>query len=117
MAGGTDILKQLICQNCGGHIDRHTLQCPYCETQYNGELQQMPKIIYGERRDYDVLNASVCIDEKLFLENQALAQKIAMEKLTQVMMKGLEPYIEIKEHQDHRSFSRYITGAIRIYRK
>ena len=112
-----DAMKPLICQCCGGRIDRKTMRCPYCDTQYNGKLEPATKIIYGERRDYDILHASVCLKEALFRENQAMAQKIAMEKLMQAMAKGLEPYVEVKEHCDPTSFSRIITGAIRLFRK
>lgn len=30
-------LKPLVCKNCGGQIDRATMKCPYCDTQYKSE--------------------------------------------------------------------------------
>lgn len=29
-------MKPLLCQCCGGHIDRDTMTCPYCGVQMDG---------------------------------------------------------------------------------
>ena len=38
MTGGLTVnlieVKPLTCERCGGAIDRKTMRCPYCDTQY-----------------------------------------------------------------------------------
>lgn len=36
-------VQPLICERCGGQIDRHTMVCPYCDTQYGERVKKVVK--------------------------------------------------------------------------
>ena len=110
-----DLPKALICQCCGGHIDRRTMKCPYCETQYNGKLEPVTHIV-GRSEPYGVQthHAEVYVDELAF-QNQEIAMKIAREKLYEAMMKSISPYVEIEECRDYRRFGRTLRGRLKIF--
>lgn len=110
-----DLPKAFICQCCGGHIDRRTMKCPYCETQYNGNLEPVTYIV-GRSEPYGVQThqAEVYVDELAF-QNQEIAMKIAREKLYEAMMKSISSYVEIEECRDNRRFGRILRGRLKIF--
>lgn len=109
-----DELKPLICQCCGGQIDRRTMKCPYCETQYNGKLEPVHIISRSEPYGVQTLQAAVYVDELAF-QNQEIAMKIAREKLYEAMMKSMTPYVEIEENRDPCRFGRTLRGRLKIF--
>lgn len=91
------------------------MKCPYCETQYNGNLEPVTHIV-GRSEPYGVqtLHAAVYIDELAF-QNQEIAMKIAREKLYEAMMKSISPYVEIEENRDPCRFGRTLRGKLKIF--
>ena len=114
--GGSDMdaMKPLICQCCGGHIDRRTMMCPYCETQYNGKLEPVPVIADYEPDGYQTIQATVYVDELTF-RNQEIAMKTVYEQLYEEMMKQMSQYVEVTEQVDCRRFRRIIRGRLKIF--
>ena len=110
-----DLPKALICQCCGGHIDRRTMKCPYCETQYNGNLEPVTHIVSrSEPYGVQTLHAEVYVDELTF-QNQEIAMKIAREKLYEAMMESMKHLVEIEEERDYRRFGRTLRGGLKIF--
>lgn len=108
-----DELKPLICQCCGGQIDRRTMKCPYCETRYTGNLEPMI-VARSEPYGAQTIQAAVYVDERA-LQNEEIAMKIAHEKLYEAMMKAMSHYVEVEQRIDHSRFGRTLRGRLKIF--
>ena len=67
-------LKPLICQCCGGRIDRHTMMCPYCGAHY---IKIPEPSSYVSRSEADSFDSYI---EKMKREHEKLVRELAMEK-------------------------------------
>ena len=93
------------------------MQCPYCETWYDGKLEPLPVILPPDVKGYQILVASVRIDDYEFMSNTEAAERIALDRLCAAMAKGLKPYMEIVSQKDPMSFSTILTGRIKVLPK
>lgn len=109
-----DELKPLICQNCGGHIDRNTMKCPYCNTQYEKKFEGTPVSFTVERPGVHHIKAMVRIDEEAIQRSPEAATKWAMDKIRNGIADGLLEYMRIDTEKDWRSFCRIIRADVRV---
>lgn len=112
-------LEKLNCPNCGAPINRKTMRCEYCGTQFKQDDPQMPPyLIRVEHPKVQVYEAYVKLPyeycdfgDKEFLNkfvNRELANKLAEAILD-------ETEIKMQEDPMHREFM--ITGRLRVVRK
>lgn len=109
-----DELKPLICQSCGGHIDRKTMKCPYCDTQYEKKFDGTPVTFTVERPGVHHIRAMVRLDDEAVRRNPEGATKFAMDKLRNGIADGLLEYMRIDTCQDYSQFCRIIRADVRV---
>ncbi len=109
-----DSQKPLICQNCGGHIDRNTMKCPYCDTQYKKKFDSIPVSFTVERPGVHHVGAMVRVDEAMFRQSPEMATKYAMDRLRNGIAEGLLDYMRIETQQDWSQFCRIIRADVRV---
>ena len=111
-------LKEYVCVNCGGKIDRNTLRCLYCDTQYerrHEEKQPAIKPFVGEYdgRGVQRLCASVKMDNFVFTSGEMTEDRIK-DMLCKSLARAIRDYIKISIMDDDRSFSKVANGMIMV---
>jgi hypothetical protein len=103
-------LTALICNSCGGQIDRNTLTCTSCGTQYkyddNGRL--ITVIEYNRRVVY--LNGSFAIPSYFVANNPEEAMEISLHELAKIMAEKIMPLMELQTRYDPMN-QQYITDV------
>lgn len=102
-------LKPLVCQQCGGAIDRSTMQCPYCGTQYKRERESAVINYVVERPGVHKIRAEVKVPQEI-MRNPEAATKFAMGRMRHEIADSLLDYMKISTQADYRSFCQIIRG-------
>ena len=88
-------LEPLICPQCGGQIDRATMTCKHCETQFKRQ-EEVIRII-TERPGEHTLSASAAIPNHLIYTLGAeKASELALTEIAKKMAKCIMPFISVK---------------------
>lgn len=109
-----DIGKPLICQCCGGHIDRKSMKCLYCDTQYEKKFSDTPVTFTVERPGVHHIGAMVRVDEAMVRQSPQMATEFAINRLRQGIADGLLDYMRIETSQDYSQFCRIIRADVRV---
>lgn len=112
-----DEMKPLICQCCGGHIDKRTLKCLYCETQYNEKIEQVLPVLHLEPDGIETVSVSVMIPEEVFMKSKEAAMQLFAKRAGEALLKGILPYVNVVEQRDMRSFNRILSAKIKIVKE
>jgi RNA polymerase subunit RPABC4/transcription elongation factor Spt4 len=107
-------LKPLICQNCGGHIDRDTMRCPFCDTQYEKTHNDMPINFVVERPGVHKIRAEVKMPYEFELRDPERATEYAMDNLRQGIADGLLDYMKICTEKNPMTMCSIIRGEVRV---
>lgn len=107
-------LKPLQCVNCGGKIDRSTMKCPYCDTQY--ERKQDGHIIKYEVEQPGIhkIRVAVRMDQLSAINNPEAERNYVMRKIRSALADSLLDYMQIVTTDDPMSFSKIILGEVRV---
>lgn len=87
-------LHALICTGCGGQIDRDTLTCKSCGTQY--KYDQDGKLITVEQfdRKFVYINGSIAVPAFVVNKDPELAMEMTLNQIAQELTKKILPLIE-----------------------
>lgn len=108
-------IKKLTCDNCGGKIDRSTLTCLSCGTQYERE-ENYPDVlrIVTETQRTELLQCTVLIpNEYLYLDNKK-AIEFAIKELSHKFSERLLPFIELEMSERFSTCQTALDGRIRV---
>ena len=105
---------EINCQNCGAPINRRTMKCEYCGTEYKREHDGVPVCFALERPGVHRIRAAVRVDEGLIHSSPEKARDFAMNKLRQGIADGLLEYMKICTEKDYCSFSQIIHAEVRV---
>ncbi len=106
--------EALICQCCGGHINRTTYKCEYCGTQYKSEQDQIIRI-ETYHNPVRSIKSSVRLDHKMVLQlGPEAAAEIVMREITRELSKSLAPFIKLTNYMDYRTCQNIVDGEIKI---
>jgi hypothetical protein len=115
-------VKEPVCVNCGGKIDRTTMCCPYCGTQYEREHKEKQTTPIYERkqiiaeyegRGVQKLFASVRVDGLSRMGGDMEEERVK-DMLCKALAKGLRDYVRISVMDDPVSFSKVANGMIMV---
>lgn len=88
-------IKPMICEQCGGHVDRKTMRCPYCGTEYaysNNGVQ----IRFEEKRPGEhSIFAQVDVDMDMIAKYPDIAQSYALDTLRNEIADALLAFMKI----------------------
>lgn len=109
-------LRELTCKNCGGKIDRSTLKCPYCDTQYERTHDGVSIKFVPERPGVHTLRAMVRVDEADISRHPDLMERYIRDRLRKGLADALLDYATIsqQEEYDPRSFCRVIRAEVKV---
>lgn len=109
-------IKPLVCERCGGAIDRRTMKCPYCETQYERKNNGVTVNFSVDRPGVHVLRAEARIDNRRMLCDPEGASQYALDRMRHEIADGLLAYMKISTSKDLSFFNEceIIRGEVRV---
>lgn len=109
-------LQPLICQQCGGAIDRNTMKCPYCETQYERKGDGVELRYVVEKPGIHTIRAMVKVDDMILNHSPERATKFVMDRMRHQIADGLLNYMKMVTEMEHSPMERchIIRGEIRV---
>ena len=107
-------LKPLVCEQCGGTIERSTMKCQYCGTQYERRYEGTPISFVVERPGVHRIRAECRIADDLKCRYPDLATKYTMDKLRQGLADGLLEYMKLTTNYDPMTMCQIIRGEVRV---
>lgn len=108
-------LKPMICECCGGHIDRTTLVCKMCGTAYRFDDDFKPVRIEVRKCDIKVVQGCVQLPREFVLDTDATEMsKLTLTKMAHNMAEHILPLIEYQTEFDieHNMYVTY--GRLRV---
>lgn len=110
-------VEPLKCECCGGAIDRRTMKCPYCDTQYemddDGGLVKAPFPILEMPSNIQTFHVAVKIGLEKF-SNPEVAQRVIRDQLAKALAKVVAENMETTVERSMVDFSNIYKGVIRI---
>jgi len=109
--------KAYICQCCGGTINRTTMKCEYCGTEYEKIDDQIYLRIETFQNPVETLACQVGItnDEMMALGPEA-ASKLAMQSICRQLSECLMPFINMRVEHDPSAGIHHLEGRLKIVR-
>lgn len=109
-------IEPLICEQCGGAIDRRTMKCLFCDTQYERKNNGVTLNYVVEQPGTHRIRAQVRIDKRMMADNPERATAYTLDKMRQEIADGLLGYMKITTAEDFE-FGRecqIIRGEVRV---
>ena len=112
-------IKSLTCKNCAGRINKATMTCEYCGTQYEGLYADgmLHCVVEHQSSPVKILKMETSIPEELLRENCLAKNSVAdmaMGDIRHQLAKALEDCMEIEMHYDIRQMRQVITARVRV---
>ena len=109
-------VKPLVCTNCGGHIDRSTMKCPFCDTQYHRQRDEVTVNYIVDRPGTHRLRATIRVDDQMVRHDPEAASNYVLNRLRHEIADGLLAYMKIETQQDFDPLRRcqIIRGEVRV---
>ena len=107
-------LKNLTCSCCGGTINRSTMKCEYCGTEY--EIKNDIPIIRIEKFNNTVKEYKACVlvnDCDISIGGDAY-MKYALQKLCEKMMPAVMEGMRVRICQDPANLQTQVEGSLKI---
>ena len=110
-------LKLYKCECCGGNINRATLKCEYCGTQYKDDQNDAIIRIETFRNPVDTYTAAVRFcDEDIHTIGPDKISEIAIKELTHKLSDCIAQNMVISHYYEPSSRSHSIRGDIKVIR-
>lgn len=106
-------LTPLICTQCGGQIDRVTMTCQSCQTQFELSGEQTLVIREHLPNEYTI-GASLSIDPRNLYFGQMDYLNFAVEELSHKLAEGLAPFMEVEQLSDLSDNSIMLNARLRL---
>lgn len=109
--------KAYICQCCGGTINRATMKCEYCGTEYEKIDDQVRLRIETFQNPTITLASHVGIsDEDMRVLGPEAASKLAMQKMCRQLSECLAPFIDMSVEHDPCTRIHHLAGHLKVVR-
>lgn len=106
-------LTPLICDCCGGHIDRDTLKCQSCGTQYRLNNRGMLEFVTYPRR-VKFMTEGVIIPRYIVEDDPQKAMEYGLHQLAEKLAERLMPLCEWVHEYDPRTMDYYLHMRVGI---
>lgn len=107
-------MKPLTCQNCGGAIDRKTMKCPFCDTQYERKDDGLAIRYVVEKPGTHVIRAMVKVDDMMMAQSPEAATRFVMDKMRYNVADSLLNYMKLTTERSPHEMCHIIRGEIRV---
>lgn len=108
----SDWLKPYVCTQCGGRVNRATMTCEMCGTQFK-EQDNILRIV-AERPGVHTLGQAIAIGNEMALLQPKEVSAIVMEQMTRELAKCIAPFIEMEIEDDPIYSQKIVRGRIRV---
>lgn len=105
-------LKPYVCTQCGGKVNRSTMTCEMCGTQFK-ETENVMRIV-AERPGVKTLGATIAIDREMAYLSPEDTSEIVMRQMVDELAKCIAPFIDVKTEDDPILGRQLVRGRIRI---
>lgn len=112
-------IKPLTCTNCAGTINRATMTCEYCGTQFESLYANNERVMVVEHQSSPVkiLKTQTSIPAEL-LRDDCMAKNsvadMAMDDIRRQLAKALEDCMTIEMTYDIKTMRQIITAKVRV---
>lgn len=108
-------MQNLNCPNCGAPINRATMRCEYCGTQFKIDDY---KLVYVNDPNIAVLNAEVRVHMDVVDHvNEDRLKDFVLDEMTHKMAKALLDEIEVSVRPDYGLSEVIVTGRVRVVKR
>ena len=105
-------LKPYICTQCGGRVNRATMTCEMCGTQFK-EQDNILRIV-AERPGVHTLGQAIAIDNEMAWRRPQEVSDFVMKQMTRELAECIAPFIEMKIEDDQIHSQKIVRGRIRV---
>lgn len=108
--------KPLICERCGAAIDRKTMRCPYCGTEYIRENNGAQIRFVVDRPGVQKISTQVRVDMDMMAASPEGARAYVLDRMCHEVADALLAFMKISTAEDYSPLSRcqIIRGEIRV---
>lgn len=110
-------IKPLTCTNCAGKINRATMTCEYCGTQFESlnANNEMVMVVEHQSSPVRILRAQTTIPIELMrgMAKDSVAD-MAMDDIRRQLAKALEEHMTIEMTYDIKTMRQIITAKVRV---
>ena len=107
-------LKPMICECCGGHIDRASLVCKMCGTPYRLDEDMKPIRITEYRGRLVTISGEAHIPSYILAENPEYVSRHTLQEMAISMAEKLLPLVEFEHTMNPRTQEMITYGRIRV---
>ena len=107
------MMDKYICECCGGKVNRATMTCEYCGTQYKEEDNNLIRF-ETYRNPIQKLVVSASYPEEAFKENPKEMAEYAIRNMSYKFAECIAPYMVMATEYEPEYHKRRIYGQIRI---
>ena len=105
--------EKYICQCCGGRIDRKTMTCEYCGTQYKEEYSNVLKVEMFQN-PVRTLATRIVIDDFAMRTSPKDYSEFAIKELARQFAECIAPYMDIQHTFDSRTRISRLDAKIKV---
>ena len=110
-------MEKLVCECCGGTINRSTMTCEFCGTQYKrSEYEHMPIMrVETYHNPVQTLKYGMDVTDMINygLSSEDIAER-AMKTMCNKLADQLAPYIKISQSEDYPFNRTKIVGELKL---
>lgn len=107
-------MKPMICEQCGGHIDRRKMRCPYCGTEYGRENNGVVMRYRLSRPGETVIRSQVSMDYGMVKDCPEGAKEYALDRMRHEVADALLAFMKITTCTDYSNMCEIIRGEVRV---
>ena len=107
-------LKPLVCEKCGGSIDRKTMRCPYCDTAYAYDNNGVQVRFTVERPGTHIIKAQAKVSREMVDYEPERATAYVLDKMRHQVADGLLAFMKISTMSDPYEMCEVIRGEVRV---
>ena len=111
-------LTPMTCPNCAGKINRATMTCEYCGTQFESlnANNEVVMVVEHQSSPVRILRAQTTIPAELMRDDCLAKQSsdMAMDDIRRQLAKALEEHIIIEMTYDIKTMRQIITAKVRV---
>ena len=104
--------KALTCSSCGAPIDRGTMLCPYCKTQYTFPNSELKLVV--ARPGVHKIRTQIEVDSNYIRANPEGARDYTLMQLREQLAEGLLGYMRVCTEDNPMDSCQIIRGEITV---
>lgn len=108
--------KAYICQCCGGTINRTTMKCEYCGTEYEKTDDQVRLRVETFQNPVETLACRASITDGMMAIDLEAASKLAMQSMCRQLAECLIPFMDVHVEHDPCTRIHHLEGRLKVVR-